>query len=281
MSFNLTRAATALATSAQTVAATVQIHHATQIDDRFARIIGIASATATPEQVAAGIKAQFKGAVAIPNSFVSLSSSKAQHVFEGIVGMIAPRIVLTDENRPNYKAVAANMFMDEGEQLWSLRKTATGEVLVRAANEGADMAAMQQLLACASADVNAFDLRGIGAESAEMRATIEGGDVITYVSQQSADLQLGIACASIENEDGSSAHELFVVRPNGQTESVNREMVVASSGYEDSEEDLQEAATASGTMDESRFAAYYARVYARRPAYFDMFMQRVRAHVFM
>lgn len=282
MGFNLSSAATALVSGAQTQVATVTIREAVQIDDRFARIIATASATATPAQVAEGIKQQFRGAVAIPGSFIALSSSKAMNVFEGIVGVVAQRVVLTDENRDNYKAIAANMFMDEGENLWALRTTATGQVLVKAADNDADVAVMQQLMACASSDYNQFEHRDIGAENAQVRASVEGGDLITYVSQTSADLQMGIATASIENEDGSDAHMIAVVRPNGQAETINREMIVVAGTYEDSAEDMQEAEQATaGAMDVERFNSYYARVFARRPAYFEDFMRRVRAHVFM
>jgi hypothetical protein len=284
MSFNLNRAATSMASGAHKQVATVTIREAVQIDDRFARIIATASSAATPEQIAEGIKQQFQGAVAIPGSFVSLASSKAMNVFEGIVGVVAQRIVLTDENRGNFKAIAANMFMsnDESESLWALRTTATGQVLVKAADNDADVAVMKQLMACASTDHNAFEHRDIGAENAQVRASVEGGDLITYVSQTSADLQMGIATASIENEDGSDAHMLAVVRPNGQAETINREMIVVAGTYEDSEEDIKEAQTATaGAMDVERFNSYYARVFARRPAYFEEFMKRVRSYVFM
>lgn len=284
MSFNLNRAATSLVTGAQKQAATVTIREAVQIDDRFARIIATASATATPEQVAEGIKQQFRGAVAIPGSFVSLASSKAMNVFEGIVGVVAPRIVLTDENRDNFKAIAANMFMsnDESQSLWALRTTATGQVLVKAADNDADVAVMKQLMACASTDYNAFEHRDIGAENAQIRASVEGGDLVTYVSQTSADLQMGIATASIDNEDGTDAHMIAVVRPNGQSETINREMIVVAGTFEPDDEDIKEAQTATaGAMDIERFNSYYARVFARRPAYFEAFMQRVRSYVFM
>lgn len=284
MSFNLKRAATSMASGAHKQVATVTIREAVQIDDRFARIIATASSAATPEQIAEGIKQQFQGAVAIPGSFVSLASSKAMNVFEGIVGVVAQRIVLTDENRDNYKAIAANMYMskDESESLWALRTTATGQVLVKAADNDADVAVMQQLMACASTDHNAFEHRDIGAENAQVRASVEGGDLITFVSQTSADLQMGIATASIEHEDGSDAHMIAVVRPNGQAETINREMIVVAGTYEDSEEDIAEAQTATaGAMDVERFNSYYARVFARRPAYFEEFMKRVRSYVFM
>jgi hypothetical protein len=282
MSFNLSRAATALVSGAHKEVATVTIRDAVQIDDRFARVIATASATATPAQVAEGIKQQFRGAVAIPGSFVALSSSKAMTVFEGIVGVVAQRVVLTDENRENYKAVAANMFMDEGEQLWSLRQTATGQVLVKAADSEADHAVMKHLMACASTDYNQFEHRDIGVENAQIRASVQGGDLVSYISQQSADLQMGIATASVENEDGTDAHMIAVVRPNGQAETVNREMIVVAATFEEDAEDIKEAETATaGAMDVERFNSYYARVFARRPAYFEEFMKRVRSYVFM
>ena len=58
-------------------------------------------------------------------------------------------------------------------------------------------------------------------------------------------------------------------------------MVVAVSEVEDSSEDDEDyAATASATIDYAKVSAYYARMFARRPAYFEQFMARFRAHAF-
>jgi len=280
MAFDTSKARSALVTSTKTEATNVQIRDAFEIDDRFMRIVAVASAGATKEQVFNGIRQQFKGITPIHGSFVSLAAEPTLHHFEGIVGVVSERVVVTDQNRENYQAVAANMYMDQSENLWTLRKTATGEVMVKSVCAD-DSLVMKQLLACATHDHNDFNNKNLHLQSSQDRAMVEGGDLIVYVSQQSADLQMAFACASIDHEDGSPTPEIFVVRPNGQTETIHREMIVVTAGAVDlDEEEAKDSVAVASAADTDRFASFYSRVYARRPAYFDEFMTRVRSHVF-
>lgn len=279
MTFSLNRAQSALAHNVKSEATEVSIREAYQVDDRFMRIIATASVAASKEQVFAGIKKQFANITPISNSFVSLASDARTHVFEGIVGVVAERVVLSDANRGNYKAVAANMFMDDSECLWALRKTATGEILVKSAVAD-DHLVMQQLLACASVDHNDFANANVGADTAQARATVTGGDLITYISQQSCDLNVAIAVASIDNEDGSPTTDIQVVRQNGQQETVHRDMIVIAAADHEIVDDPEDEIATAATPNIEQISAYYARVFARRPAYYEKFMERVRAHVF-
>ena len=280
MAFSIKSASTALAAKAADRSASIQVREAYKIDDRFARVVAVASALATPEQVFAGFREQFDHATPIPGSFVSLAKDGKNHVFEGIIGIVSERVVLNDENRGEYQAVAGNMFVDKEDSLWALKTTATGEVLVRSAY-GDEHAVMQQLMACASADVNDHFYSNIGSHTAQIRASVEGGDLVQYVSQASATTETGIIAFALDNEDGTDTHTVSIVRPNGQSEVVNREMVVAVSEYEDTVEDDQDfEAVASATIDYAKVSAYYARMFARRPAYFEAFMARFRAHAF-
>jgi hypothetical protein len=281
MTFNAAKARDALVTSGKTAVTKVEIREAFPIDDRFMRIVAVASAGASAEQVYAGIKSQFKGVTPIHGTFVSLAAEPTLHHFEGIVGVVSERVVVNEETKAaNYKAVAANMYMDADENLWTLRKTQTGEVMVKSICAD-DALVMQQLLAVAKTDLNDFNNKNLHMQSAQDRAMVQGGDLITYVSQQSADLQMAIACAAIDNEDGSPTPEIFVVRPNGQTETVHREMIVVTAGAVQLEaEEAQDSIAVASAADVDRFAAFYSRVYARRPAFFEEFMTRVRAHVF-
>lgn len=280
MAFSCKSASDALAAKQADRSAAVQVRESYRIDDRFVRVVAVASALATPEQIFNGFRSQFDGATPIPGSFMSLAKDGKNHVIEGIVGVVAQRVVLNDENRDNYKAVAGNMFVDKDDELWALKTTATGQVLVKSACEN-DHIVMQQLMGCASSDLNDHFYSNIGAQTAQIRAAVQGGDLIHFVSQASATAELGMVAFAIDNEDGSDTHTIRVVRPNGQSETVNREMVVAVAHVEDSEEDEEDfEATASATIDYEKAQAYYARMFARRPAYFDMFMQRFRAHAF-
>lgn len=278
MGFNIQTAASVMKHGGKNETAAVQLRDVVQIDDRFARVIAVASVNASPDQVFAGIKSQFKNVTPIPGSFMSIASDAQKHIFEGIVGIVAERVVATNDNREKFKAVAGNMFMTEDENLWALRKTATGEVFVKSTCAD-DSLIMQQLMAVAANDHNDFGNQDIGVDSANIRACVEGGSLVSYVSQQSADLQMGIAVAAIDNHDGTPTPNMLFVRPNGQTETVHRDMIVALSGDEVDDGQDTETATAAN-IDMNVIASYYARVFARRPEYFQLFMQRARAHAF-
>lgn len=78
--FDIKKAASSV--SAVNTAARVNVMHAFSINDRFARIVATAAAGSKPEQIQAGIRAQFHNVVPIAGSFVSLASDPAKQVFE-------------------------------------------------------------------------------------------------------------------------------------------------------------------------------------------------------
>src|SRR5690606_11902485 len=270
----------ALSKAVASATKTIQIRDAFPVGDRFARMVAVAAGGTTPQQIKQSISANCKNGTAIAGSFLARARDASKVAFEGIVAIVSERIVLSDANRSQYKAVASNLFMDDNENMWALKDTATGQILVKSIAAD-DYAVMQQLMAVASTDHNDFGMRNIGHDNAVARASIEGGDLISYVSEQSGRVEMGIACAAIVNADGTDTFQMQVVRPDGETETVNREMVVAAAEHEVPEdpEDQQIMATAS-SVNLDMIAKYYARVFARRPAYYEEFMRRFRAHAF-
>lgn len=260
-------------------AAHVTLRNASPIGDRFARIVCQASANATPEQIFKGMREQMKGIMPIKGSFVTVAKSGSNHTMEGIVGLVPERVVVTEENRESFKAVAGSMYEDGDQNLWTLKANDAGEIMVKSICDD-DVAFMGQLLSLSSVDHNDFETRTPLNQLAEMRATVSGGDLVSYVSPETNTVEMAIACAGLVNADGTDAHSLAVVRGNGVSEIINRELVVASGQHEIEEEDDKEVATAA-VGDMASIAAYYAKMFARRPAYYEMFMQRFRAHAFM
>lgn len=265
----------------KTVAAHVNVREVFPINEHFARVVAQASAGATPESVMAGFRKQFTGITPVNGSFVSVSKNAATHTFEGIVGVVAERVVITDENRDQFKAVAGNMFMDEDEKLWTLKAGDAGQVMVKSICND-DFAVMQQLLSVASSNPNDFETGPMVQKNAEVRATAQGSDLVTFVSTATSQVEMGIVVASVENADGTDTHTVQVVRRNGETETVNREMIVAvaEQNLEDDHDELANVATAAN-IDFAAIAAYYSRMFARRRDYYDMFMARFRNHAFM
>lgn len=260
-------------------AAHITLRDATAIGDRFARIVCQASASASPEAIFKGMREQMKGVMPVKGSFVTVAKSGTDHVMEGIVGLIPERVVLTDENKGSFKAIAGSMYEDGDQNLWTLKANDAGEIMVKSICQD-DAVFMSQLLSLSATNYNDFDSRKPLQESAALRASIQGGDLLSYVSPTTNVVEMAIACADISNADGSSAHQIAVVRADGSSEVVNRELIVAGAHHEIEEADDVEVATAA-VGDLASIAAYYAKMFARRPAYYEMFMQRFRAHAFM
>ena len=260
-------------------AAHVTLRDATAIGDRFARIVCQASAQATPEAIFKGMREQLKGIMPIKGSFVTVASTGTNRTFEGVVGLIPERVVVTDENRGAFQAVAGSMYADGDQNLWTLKANDAGEIMVKSICDD-DVAFMGKLLSLSSVDHNDFDSRAPLSQLAAMRASVQGGDLVHYVSPETGAVEIASACAGLENADGTDTHNLAVVRGNGVSEIVNRELVVASGHHDIEEEDDKEVAVAA-SGDLAAISAYYAKMFARRPAYYEMFMQRFRAHVFM
>jgi len=257
----------------------LHVQRVTPIGSNFARVLGTISAKATPDQIAGAIRKLSSKLTPIAGSFQAVASNGVTQSIEGIVGVIEERIVLSDNNREQFSAIASNMYMDEEERLWSLKKTEAGDILIKS-HAGDDLEVMNSLMACvASSDVGYQESIPASNDLAGQRATVEGGDLITYVSPVAGRTVLGFAVASAINEDGSEAG-LVVVDREDRVEQIDRNLVIAS--FQDVEIDETEelVAVAAGNFSMEMIKDYYRRMFIRRPEYFEKFWSRYSSHAF-
>lgn len=259
-----------------------QVQRVTPIGSRFARVLGTISAKATPDQVMAAVRKLNPHATPVKGSFVSIASNGLTMSLEGIVGVLDERIVLSETNRDSFTAVAANMYMDEEERLWSLKKTDAGDILIKShAND--EMEIMNGLMACvASTNTGVQEALPASAQLAGQRAQIQGGDLMTYVSPTAGHLVMGFAVAAAVNEAGED-QGLVAVSQDGTTEQIDRMLVVAYAQGADVESDdtAELEAVASGRPSMEMIREYYRKVFIRSPAYFEKFWSRFSSHAFM
>lgn len=260
-----------------------QVQKVNQINDRFARIVGTISAKASPEQLLSAVRGLVKHAAPVQGSFRALANNGYTMSVEGIVGTIEERIVLSDENRGNFQAVAANMYMDEEETLWSMRSSELGEVLIKS-HAHDDMSVMSELMACvASTQVGVQEAEPSSAKEAQIRNTVEGGDLAAYVSLATGTLQMGYVVVTASSETTGEDMGLVVQANNSEkTELIPRDLVVdfVKAEHLDYDEAGELEAVASGEINMERIAAYYRKMFMRRPEYFEKFWERFKSHKF-
>lgn len=260
---------------------TFNLQRVTPIGDRFARVLGTISATASGDQIRGSLRQLNNKLTPIQGSFRALSNNGVTQSVEGIVGIISERVVLSDENKDQFKAVAGNMYMDDEERLWSMKKTEAGDILIKS-HASDDMEVMTKLMACvASTAVGMQEAEPVSRNLHSALASIQGGDLVSFVNPDKGIVDMGFAVASVRNEDGSDAG-LAVVDRSDNTFQLDRNMVIAAvSGEEIEFDDTAEMeAVAAGNYSMEFIKDYYRRMFIRRPDYFEAFWKRFSSHAF-
>jgi hypothetical protein len=195
-------------------------------------------------------------------------------------------VPLTDDNRGDFHAYASNMYMDGEQNIWTLKETDAGELLVKA-NMVEDEASLKDLMHSVS---NSFSLTsGFSAVASAQSAipeSVEAGDFVAFASGDTQRIKYGFVAASIQ---GGKKGEDFVVLAHGEEESetIGRDAVAFVSEVEDSTLDLSKETTAQsitaaakGNHSLADILSYYKMVYARNPEYFAKFKERLSKHAY-
>lgn len=178
-----------------------------------------------------------------------------------------------------FRALSSNMFMDDNENLWEL-KSEGGRNLVRTHIEN-NMQEMEQLMASVSSDSfasmssSATMLDAIKKE----RMAVDGGDMITYVSESGA-LESTLVIASIQ---GDEDHLLCLSSDGEEGVQVNRNcvsMFVKGQNFVDNLEQPEGMPSMSGAVNVDTLVDYYSRVFGYNQDYLAMLTQRIRNHAF-
>jgi len=220
----------------------------------------------------------------VEGSFHALASSDVGDTITGIVTS-NPETVAYDEADSQFKAVSSNMFMDEEEQLWALRTTEAGDLLVKSrGKEDADIIA-DLMTSLSSSDVGtlAFEATASANRDKGVRNSVEGGDFLSFVNPQTEQVEFGAVVASVLDYNGSEMNQLVVQSSNGSSP-VQIDRALALGVFDDVDYDD------SGLIDENSveasahtldfIASYYQKVFQRDPSYFDKFMERWMNHKF-
>ena len=224
---------------------------------------------------------------AVCGSFKSVDKAPYTERIEGMV-RVNTESVGFQEGMTGFRSVSSNIFMDDEEKMWTLRKTEAGDILVKGTGIE-DHESLRGLLdvVCASGYSLSSEFKKAEAALAAAQAGITGGDFIQYVSENSGNVNFGFVVASAED------NQLIVLpidaSPESEGEVIQKAAVVTSFDVESfpepelSEQEQMDAAvcTARGVVNLSTLLDYYKKVFARSPAFYAEFAKRARAHAFM
>lgn len=238
-----------------------------------------------PQAIASALKNRFDGKLeAVAGSFKSLEKSRFTERLVGVIAAVRQAIPFT-ENMNGFKAVASNMFMDDEKDMWVLRKTEAGGLLVKTTGIDDDMSLIGMLDAVASDGFrNSPEYGRMTAMASSIEKTVAGGDFVSYVNNDNQ-VVCGFVVASVEGSDevvalpvgateGETIKKAAVTEIHAQTEFPEH----VQSGEEEAETVV---AAARGSIDLNFILDYYKKVYARNPQFYDMLAQRFQSHQFM
>ncbi len=234
--------------------------------------------------VASAIEARLDGRMtAVAGSFDILEQGQYTDRLSGIVSVKRQAVPVGDTCPAGFRAMASNMFMDDESDMWVLRKTEAGGLLVKTTGIDDDMTLVGLLEAnCSAGFRNSPDYGRVTASSQALANSVEGGQYVSYVTIDNL-ISHGFVVASVADSD-----EVVVLPQSGEEEIIKRAAVTEVHAQDDfpqvepsAEEKVEEVvASARGEVDLSFLLEYYKKVFARSPAYFAAFAQRARSHQF-
>lgn len=267
-------------------APSLNINNVVQIDSKYARVYGTIRSSATPQQLHSAVAARGDRLKAVAGTFVTLHDNKILRTVEGIVTINRERIVLTDTNRDQYKAVSSSMYLDEEEKLWNVQRTAAGDILIRAQASDEEEILSTMLKSIASAgNVASSDTRMLASKVSECDATrqsIQGGDLVSFVGANDC-VEMGFVVAAVANADNTDAGLSVVTRAMEDVALIDRNKVVTfvqGNQLNMPTDEAVKAIASGGRINMDMIADYYRQVFQRDPQYFEKFMDRFRSHVF-
>lgn len=259
-------------------------------NDGYARVIASVTHTTASrenhelvlESLSAAIGSKMRP---IEGSFQVLSSNKVGDVITGIITANPETVAYDEAVASNFKAVAGNMFMDDEENMWALRKTEAGDLLVksRGADDADVISDLMTSLSSAGVGSMSFEAKAQVQRENGVRSELQGGDFITFVNPQTETVEFGAVVASAFDDNGRQLGTMAVQSSaGGETVILDRNMALAKFADVDYNDEglVDEQTVEANAHSLEEISAYYQRVFQRDPSYFEKFMERWMNHVF-
>jgi hypothetical protein len=218
-------------------------------------------------------------------SFRSVAQTQFTDVVVGILDKVKPCITLAEAEKQGFAAYATNMYMDKEKNTWTLREADNGQLLVQT-NFVEDAESLSALLDTYVSKSSRFspDFTSVSSAAAQVIHAAQGGDLISYVSPKHNKLSFGFLCAS--SADNTQA--LVIAHDTGSEEYIDKRLIIEAFDptnaptidvIADNAYDLASQSAVNKDLI-TEMLAYYRKVFARDPAYFAEFANRLRGYAF-
>jgi hypothetical protein len=238
-----------------------------------------------PQMVAQTLNKKLLSKMAVvASTFHTLEKSAFTERLTGVVSVVR-QAMSAEGDMKGFRAMASNMFMDDEKDMWVLRKTQAGQILVKTTGIDDDitLANMLDSVSSATASSNNAEHARMTAQASVLANEVEAGDYVSYVTADNL-LAQGYVVAGVVDSD-----DLVVLSSNSDVEEVIKRVAVTEvhdqtdfPAVEETKEEAVETivAASKGSIDLSYLLAYYKKVFARSPKYYAEFAQRLQQHAF-
>lgn len=233
-----------------------------------------AGATSTSSEILGAINEQFGGKLrAVARSFriVEGSNQDRNNVQISLEGYLVPNVEIiatASEQGQKMKCVAANMFLDQSDCIWSK----TGDFLYKKSDIETSEELNQFLTECSSSNIRMRKTAGFEA------ASVNSGDFISYMSK--GEMCYGFVVAS----DYPNRKLMVLAEGEEEPEVIDTFDVQTSTPIDDEKvrfpEEEEMVETSATSVDVNAIVNYYKRWFTYNPAYAQMLIDRLKGHSF-
>lgn len=235
--------------------------------------------------ITAAIRKKLQGKLeCVAGSFSVLEKGNFVDRITGVIGAVRESVAITaDSDLKGFRAMASNMFMDDEKDMWVLRKTPAGKLLVKATGIEDDLTLVNLLDSVSSAGYQSGnDHARLTAQCSATKA--QGGDFISFVDVNNNIRSAFVVAQVVGTED------LVVSQSDvDEAEVIHQGSVIEVHDQDDfpevkdtAEEQVEQAvASARGTSSIETIVQYYKKIYSSNPAFFKEFEKRIRSHSYL
>lgn len=224
---------------------------------------------------------------ALSGSFRSLSSTKFRTVVEGIVTPTAEVVMQNRADSYGLTAVSSdcNLYMDAESNMWALRKSQSGDLLIKTTGLEDDLSVSKFMQShCSNVQNGTAFMQALSSSNA-IAQSVEGGSFISYLSQ-SGELKAGYVVATVINNEVPQF--LVLSADEDEEEAIDADQIndtFDTDTFPESEtteeEDVQQSMSAArGVVNIAELLAYYKKEYGRHPEFYKQFADRIKQHAF-
>lgn len=198
------------------------------------------------------------------NSVKILDSGRVTAVVRAIM-VPAIDVLPLETAQANMQSLSKNMFIDGEENMWTLRESDSGNVVVRALTVDNPEELVEMMSSCSSVSNNDPFTHNIVNRYEQELSHVQGGDFISYFSSESGAVVAGFVVAEVED----NGHSKLLALSNSQTpEMIERSAVVTFIDGDELQYPQDIKVSVSASADSNRLIQYYKQMYGYAPEYF-------------